>query len=763
MDGPFRSEPVPTVGLKSRAAASARALDRELAFTEAYRAASDDHVAIREARCLGLGRLLKPIREGDLFAGRHMKAVLDPDGLLVGFGLEHEDCGRVYYCEFDRLRAAIEELDDPDYRRRCEKMLEFWEREDTQTRYFEALPDDVRQATRNSLCSKGIRLAGVLMDYDKLIRLGLPGLRKDVREHHTAASAGDGREPELYEGMLMALDLLEETCLDYSGQARRLAATTDRIDWCPEAQRMAVDLEQLTSAPPRTMRQGLQLMWLYSMLAGATNFGRMDVYLGDLCAEDLDSGRLSEEEAVELLVAFWHLVADVKYHFNGRIIVGGRGRRNEPNADRFALLAMEASHRSNTTEPQLSLRFYEGQDPALMEKAMEVIGDGCVYPILYNDDVNVPAVQNAFGVGAEEAVHYLPYGCGEYALDHRSIGSPNTSLNLLKAVQVVMHNGVDPDTGKPTGLRTGDFTDFETFDDFWDAYAQQVEYHVEQVARAHAVEYEIERTTASFLYASMLYDDCLELGKSLVDGGARYRGAVLESMGLVNAGDCLAAIKKLVYDERRFTPEELLRMLEADWEGYERERQLFVNAPKYGNDNPEADDMVCRVSEQACRSCMEQAEKVDMDYVLLVCINNWAHMKIGEKTGATPDGRRAGTPIANGNGPTAGNDRNGVTAFLTSIAKPDPTIHAGYVHNMKFSKKLFRDDRPKLDALLKTYFRGGGTQAMITVVGRDDLEAAMREPENYANLMVRVGGFCARFVDLDPELQRDIINRTHYE
>ncbi len=763
MDGPFRSEPVPTVGLQSRAATSERALDRELAFTETYIANRQEHIAIREARCLEQGRLLYPIREGDLFAGRHMKAALDPDGLLVGFGLEHDDSGRIYYCDFDRLRQAVGGLDDPRYRRRCEEMLAFWEREDTQTRYLEALPEDVRRATRNSIANKGIRLAGVLLDYDRLMRLGLPGLRREVRRHHTAAVAGDGRAPRFYEGMLMALDLLERTCRLYAEEARRMARETDRPDWRPEAEQMASDLEHLTRQAPCTMRQGLQLAWLYSVMAGVTNFGRMDVYLGDLCVSDIEAGRLTEERAVELLVAFWRLVADARFHFNARIIVGGRARRNEANADRFALLAMEASRRSHTTEPQLSLRFYEGQNPVLMDRALQVIGDGCVYPILYNDEVNVPAVENAFGVSADEAAHYLPYGCGEYALDHRSFGSPNTALYLLKAVQVAMHNGVDPDTGELTGLRTGEFASFETFEEFWAAYARQVEYHVQQVARAHAVEYEIERSTASFLYASMLFDDCLERGRSLVDGGARYRGAVIESMGLVNAGDCLAAIKKLVYDEKRFTPEQLLRMLEADWEGYERERWLFVNAPKYGNDDPEADRLVCRVSEQACRSCMEQAAEVDMDYVLLVCINNWAHMKFGEQTGATPDGRRAGTPIANGNGPTAGNDHNGVTAFLNSIAKPDPSIHAGYVHNMKFSKRLFRENRPKLDALLRGYFANGGTQAMITVVGRDDLEAAMREPESYANLMVRVGGFCARFVELEPDLQRDIINRTCHE
>jgi pyruvate-formate lyase len=223
------------------------------------------------------------------------------------------------------------------------------------------------------------------------------------------------------------------------------------------------------------------------------------------------------------------------------------------------------------------------------------------------------------------------------------------------------------------------------------------------------------------------------------------------------------AVQKLVFDEKRFTPAELVAMLDADWEGFERERRVFLDAPKYGNDDDDADAMMQRVSEHACRSTMEQAHKVGLDYTLLVNINNFVHVEIGRRTAATPDGRRSGDPIANGGTPTAGNDRSGVTAFLNSIAKPDPTLHAGYVHNMKFGKRMFGEYRERLEALLDVYFSGGGTQAMITAVDRGDLENAMREPEKYRNLIVRVGGFSARFVELEPDLQRDIIKRTFYD
>ncbi len=254
-------------------------LDRELAFTETYKRLKGEHIAIREALCLRQGRLLHRIQAGDVFAGRHVKAALDPEGLMVGFGLEHEDCGRLYFCDFDLLRQTIEMMDvDDDYRARAREMLAFWEQEDAQERYYRMLPEEVRRATTTKLAGKGIRLAGVLMDYDKLMRLGIPGLRAEVESHHEGA-----RDPKLYEGMLMALDLLVEICLDYAAEARALAASTGEADLLT----MAADLEQIASAPPQTMRQGMQLFWLYSVMSGVTNFGRMDVYLGDLYAARL--------------------------------------------------------------------------------------------------------------------------------------------------------------------------------------------------------------------------------------------------------------------------------------------------------------------------------------------------------------------------------------------------------------------------------------------------------------------------------------------
>ena len=189
---------------------------------------------------------------------------------------------------------------------------------------------------------------------------------------------------------------------------------------------------------------------------------------------------------------------------------------------------------------------------------------------------------------------------------------------------------------------------------------------------------------------------------------------------MVNTADSLSAIRSLVYERKLIALPQLIAALDADFAGYERELRLLRLAPKFGNDDPAADDMLCRVSEHVARHTMGQAQRVGLDTFLIVNINNWMNVSLGKQTLASAEGRHAGKPLANGNTPTAGNDTQGVTAFLNSLVKPDTTLHAGYTQNMKFSKSLFRDELPKVEALLDTYFEDSGAQAMITVVGRGD-------------------------------------------
>jgi pyruvate-formate lyase len=334
--------------------------------------------------------------------------------------------------------------------------------------------------------------------------------------------------------------------------------------------------------------------------------------------------------------------------------------------------------------------------------------------------------------------------------------------NLLKALEVTLHNGIDPTTGKLVGLQLGGLESFATFDELFAAYKQQVEYLVDFMAQQEEIEYQVAGETMANLYLSMLYDDCMERGKGMFAGGVRYLGGTLETYGNTNTADSLTAIKQLVYEEGRISPKELLAALDSDFEGYEHIRELLLAAPKYGNDDPAADGMAVKVHEHICHTVRDQRKKTNLHSYLVVIINNSANTLMGRWTAASADGRKARVSMANGNNPTGGMDKKGVTAMLNSLVKLDPSIHAGAVQNMKFSPAMFSTHRDKLKALLQAYFDNGGAQAMITVVSRGDLEAAMQEPEKYQHIFVRVGGFSARFVELDRDVQLEILSRTLY-
>lgn len=738
-------------------------LELELAFTRAYRECAVTHAFARELKCLGVmfPAILLPIEPSDLLAGR----IRYP---LVGFSAEAMGLG--YYCREDEIREVLRLAElPPEKSGEVEEMLEFWRGENTQAKTRAAYPPAVREAlpSDNWTVESGIvfplyRMAGTVPDYGKLLRLGIPGLRRELEQRIGDALPGT-EESRLLQHLQGAVEILENACRHYAKQAELQASHATDAAVKEQLQNMSQCLAGLPLHPPATFQEALQLFWLYALLSGSWNYGRMDVYMGPYLARDVEAGILGEGEALRLLHSLWQLMNAYSNQYNNRVFVGGMGRDNPEEADRFALLALEASRSLPLNQPQLSLRFYEGQNPELMALAITSLGEGRTFPLLYNDDVNVPAVSKAFHVSHDEALQYVPFGCGEYVLDHRGVGTPNGLINLMKCLEVTLHGGIDPVTGRAMGNATGEVRGFRTFEELWSAYCRQVEYHVAALALQEKIEYEVVGETSPFLMLSLLYDDCLERGRSIFSGGVRYLGGTLEAYGNINASDSLAALKKWVYDERRYTLQEVVAACDANFEGYEALRADLLLAPKFGNDDDEADSMAQRVHNHVCHVAMEQAGKVGLHSYLVVIINNWVNALFGKTTAASPDGRLAGETLANAVNPSPGMDRNGVTAFLNSLAKLDANIHAGAVQNMKFSKSLFTRHRAKLEALLAGYFRQGGTQAMVTVVSRGDLEAAMREPGKWGHLMVRVGGFSARFIDLPHEAQLDVLHRTLYE
>jgi pyruvate-formate lyase len=713
---------------------------------------------VREIMCLStqVPASLMPIEGGDWFAGRI-------DRQLVGVDPERGDLvDAAYYCRFSALEQR---LADPatteEQRRDLTGLIDYWRERTTHHRCRAAFPphlqqglpsDDYYRCEEISFPMYG--LGGPCLDYRKLVTRGISGLRAEVRERVGDSVFGWS--------LLQALDIFSRSAYAYARQAEALLPAALHPSVHQRLKLVAASLTHVSEQPPRTYHEAIQLVWLYSIVALPRNYGRLDVTLGDFLARDLDSGAITEKEAFDMTSGLWRLIAARGDNFNNRIIVGGRGRPEPETADRFARLALEVQKSTCGPIPQLTLRWHAGMDSALWQAAFDCFAAGSTFPILYNDDVNVPAVAQALGVSEDEALQYVPYGCGEYVLDHASVGSPDAALNVLKALDVTLRGGVDGYTGRTMGLNLGRLSGFTTFADLQNAMTEQVEHEVALLAEVQAAIYRVTAEEVAFPFLSLLYDDCIARGKPLLKGGARYLGGTLESFGNNTAADALLAIREAVFERKLLSAERLLACLDADFVGCERERQLLRTSPKYGNDHPDADAMSVWLNRMVCEATARQTARVGLDSFRVVLVNNGDSVLFGRTTAASADGRRKGEPVSNGNQPSAGNDTRGLTALLNSMARLPPGLHAGATHNVKLSRRTLTAGRAAVESLLGGYFVSGGTQAMITVADRGELEDALVHPEKHGDLVVRVGGYSERFVHLPRDVQLEVARRTLY-
>ena len=729
-------------------------------FTNVYREENDKY--LREAKCLKMqtNHILVDMDEDDLIVGRVKHGI-------VGFSPQYGGLYTYYFNE--EIAQDILDAYPEDWGKNQEflEAVSYWKEENTlkklNDRFTEKHADLEKYKKTGGNMGKDIRLgtgstptgrlALTIPDLDKLIQLGIPGLRVEVE----ANRKDDSR---LSDAFLLAIDTVVDAIEFYERETETL------IENAGEQEHLVTLLKALRNIKtnkPETFIEGLQLYWIYAVLSDLMNHGRMDVYLGDLYAGDIDAGVMDEETAIRYLTHLYKHYDFIGKVHDTRVVIGGKGRRNEENADRLAMVIMETSRRVKGVVPQLTLRYYKGMKEELFEKALKVNAEGCSYPILYSDDTNIPAVMKVFDVPEEDAESYIPAGCGEYVLESRSIGTPNSGVNLLKGLELTLHHGRDCFYNVTAGPDTGDVEEFVSFDKLWQAFTTQIDSELAIVAWAHKECYNLMEENGAFLHLSILMKDCVERGKPIFEGGVRYLNGTTEIMGMISAADSLTAIKKLVYDDKVMTLKELVHILDCNFEGYEKERRMMQNCPKYGNDDAYADDMALLVFNYVARKSIEYTDIIGLNKYNMVSVNNSESAVWGTYTMASACGRKNGEAMANANGASIGGDKNGVTSLLNSMSKFDHSIHAGVINNVRFSKELFQTSYEKVKLVIRTFLEHNGNQMNLMVIGRDDLINAKKHPEEYQNLIIRIGGFSARFVELDSVVQDELIARTTYE
>lgn len=731
-------------------------------YTEIHRKYASASKERREVECLKViyPQMFRSIEDSDLIAGRL-------DFLPIGFGTVTSVGGVGHYCVFAKLRAFQKEIDElgEDYHERVEALYKYWLDNDLKTEYCRRTLTETtvgRFIDVNYPLIATARLSGMMLDYPKLLDNGISGLKKIITDKMAADP-----ENEFYITSLECLDICTASADYLREQAeKQLAELPENAEKRrKELRRMADVLAKIRTDKPETFHEALQLFWLYALLAGVINYGRLDDFLGPYLAADLDSGRITEEEAYDYIRSLWTMIENRRTTVNGRIIVGGKGRQHPKEADIFMRIALKVCKDCRYVEPQFTLRIDNDTTEETWQAALDAIGAGATYPTLYNDEVNVPAVSYGMRVDEETAKRYVPFGCTEFVLWGQSTGTPNICINLLKLLTIYMNDGIDPVDGqnKTGDIRPRKMSEIKTFEEFYEGYKELLDYYMDLSADAQYSSYEIMNEQVKFLFTSILMDDCIERGKALLDGGVKYLGGTCETYGNINSSDSLYAIKKLVFEDKKVTLTELCKTVKANFEGYEDIRKMCLDCDKYGNDLDTADGMANDLYEFVSKGIRNRGIEKGMQYFLIVISNNSLNTEWGIKTGASPDGRLSGMFMNPANNPQGGADKNGPTAMLNSLCRFDAKYHAGSVQNIKFSAGMFNKNRNIIEALFKTYFKKGGCHLMVTVVDSGALEDAMVNPEKYPDLIVRVAGYSAVFVNLDPTVQREILSRTLYD
>ena len=693
-------------------------------YTAVHKACAALPKEIREVECLKVlyPTLFRKITNQDLIAGR-------TDFLPIGFGCVTSLGGVGHYCVFKKLRAFQQQLDETE-RKRVDALYDYWLDHDLKTQFNkEVLTEDTLGMFID--CEYPMiataRLSGMMLDYPKLLDKGIGGLRSDLQE-----KLKEQPDNNFYKAGIQ--DVREQMA---SANMKRQK----------ELERICQALENIKEKKPGTFHEAMQLFWLFALLAGVINYGRLDDYLGPYLVADLKSGRLTDEEAYRYIHSLWTMIENRRTTVNGRIIVGGKGRKHPKEADVFLHIAMKVSKNCRYVEPQFTLRFDKDTSEEIWDEALDALGAGATYPTLYNDDVNVPAVMYGMRVDEKAAEQYVPFGCTEFVIQGQSTGTPNICINLLKLLTIYMNDGIDPIDGKrksgPVPLKK--LEEYQTFEEFYDGYKALLDYYLDLSVKAQYHSYEVMNQHVSFLFTSLLTDDCIARGKALLDGGVRYLGGTNETYGNINTSDSLWVIRDLVFNQKKYTLRQLNDAMLANFNGYEALRKDCLNCDKYGNDLETADTMANDLYEFVAKGVRNRGIAIGMQYFLIVISNNQLNTEWGNRTAASPDGRLSCMYMNPANNPQGGANKR------------------GSVQNIKFSPSMFNENRAVIKSLFKTYFAKGGCHLMVTVVDKGVLEDAVEHPENYPDLIVRVSGFSAVFVDLSPNIQQELLSRVLYD
>lgn len=769
---------------------------RAVLATESYRRSQN------QPRYMVRALMLKNILE-------KMSIYIEDDTLIVG-NQATKNCNAPIFPEYT-MEFVLNELDlfekrDGDVfyitqetKNQLREIAPFWENNNLRARGEALLPDEVSVFMETGVFGMEGKLnagdAHLAVNYEKLLKYGLKGFEERARQ---LQSQLDFTVPEnidknvFYKSVLTVIDAVHTYALRYSALAKQMAEKEINETRRAELYEINEVCARVPYEPASSFHEAVQSVWFIQLIlqiesnGHSLSYGRFDQYMYPYFRKDIDEGRISEDEALEMLTNLWiktltinkvrsqaHTLSSAGSPMYQNVTIGGQTTDGKDAVNPLSWLVLRSVAQTRLTQPNLTVRYHANLNQQFFDECIEVMKLGFGMPAFNNDEVIIPSFIN-WGVKKEDAYNYSAIGCVETAVPgkwgYRCTGM--SYINFPRLLLCVMNDGVDLTSGKRFVKGHGMFTEMNSYEQLMEAWEESLrEMTRYSVIVENAIDKASERDVPDIL-CSTLTDDCLGRGKSIKEGGAVYDFISGLQVGIANMADSLSAIKKLVYDEKKITPQQLWDAILDDFTSVENQKiqkMLIEDAPKYGNDDDSVDQLVV----EAYEPYLDEITKYPntrfgrgpiggIRYGGTSSIS--ANVGQGMGTKATPDGRKAFEPLAEGCSPAHNCDKHGPTAVFKSVSKlPTKKITGGVLLNQKMTPQMIstEENKAKLEMLIRAFFnRLHGYHVQYNIVSRETLIDAQNHPENHKDLIVRVAGYSAFFNVLSRKTQDDIIGRT---
>ncbi len=805
---------------------------RALLLTESYQQTEGEPIVIRRAKAFAhiLDHIPIIIRDEELIVG---SSTLAPRGCQTYPEFSYE----WLEAEFDTVehRAAdpfyISEQTKEDLRR----VHPYWKGKTTSERATAYMAPETLTAMAHNMFTPGNYfyngVGHVTVQYEKVLAIGYQGIIAEAQAELDTCQPGDAdyaRKSRFLQAVILSCEAVIRYAHRYMVLAKQMADQETNSQRKEELLAIARNCGRVPEHGAESFYEACQSFWFVQQLlqlessGHSISPGRFDQYMYPYYKKDLEAGRITIESAQELIDCIWVKLNDLNkcrdaasaegfagYSLFQNLIVGGQNKEGLDVTNDLSFLCIEASHHVFLPQPSLSIRVWNGSPHELLIKAAGLTRTGIGLPAYYNDEVIIPSLMSR-GLTLEDAREYNIIGCVEPQKAGKTEGWHDAAFfNMCRPLELVFSSGYD--RGELVGIQTKPVEELRTFEEFYDAYKEQMNYSISLLVNADNAIDVAHAELCPLPFESCMVDDCIKRGRSLQEGGAVYNFTGPQGFGIANMADSLYAIKQLVYESRQVTIGEYKKALQMNYgrgldeasiedmvlivvgelkkkgitadaaqiaritaevaarrpseeeqRSFDRLYDLIAEVPKFGNDIPEVDAFARDVAYTYTRPLQNYHNpRGGMFQAGLYPVS--ANVPLGAQTGATPDGRLAHTPVADGVSPSAGKDVHGPTAAANSVSRLDHGIASnGTLFNQKFHPSALSgvSGLENFVALIRTYFDQKGSHMQFNVVDRETLLDAQKHPENYAHLVVRVAGYSALFTTLSKSLQDDIIRRT---